>query len=372
LELPVYQGNNVRHAQESLSAARHKDLPLKTHELAWSCEILSYATQKNMTRFASELNSFYHSHPKSRYIESYIAPLEKYRIDRLTEYIQQKKPYEAIEYYEKYKEHFLSQLSPSQQYGLFKAYYETRNIAQARPFAESFYKQLPHDQPIDLLRFLVFTAEYQSTYEDSQDLYQMQEESIARMMELNPQISNSSAIQYHIVRLMQTKLAHKHYPWLIRLMKPWSNDDVEQLCSQTYSLLSTKLEHSLKEQPTQTTAVWNDLKVLIDQWFPEIFNRSVECSRNLLSLEAILGRQPEFTAQSIQLWQQRTEWPQKKIHLPMQWQLAMQAYNTPQFKPLALQLMQRIAAEDPRSYVEAKMARVFVDTQKTETEDLWD
>ena len=162
LELPFYEGNNVRHARELLQEYKTSEDKLNTEaiEMAWTCELASYAKTDRNKELVDRVRKFYKKYPNSALLKSLIEPVREVQSTRIDQLIKDKKYSSVISLYEKTKSTLYPTLNRFRRSGLFESYVMLYKSYKAGPFIRAYSENISN--PFEKLVFLVGVAENQT------------------------------------------------------------------------------------------------------------------------------------------------------------------------------------------------------------------
>lgn len=368
LSLPQYQGNNVKHARDTLSQTKDSDAPLQVIELAWSCEVMSYGERERDTEFVKKVKTFYKRFPNSRFLAQYIPALKEVKSSHLDTYLSDKDYHRAILFYQNNRKDLFTKLSGERKNKIFKAYMEVGLPQKAAEFWNYFRKY----EPENLEKFLlssIYLAEI-SDLKGNTENYRKQISNVLKSRLNTYELEETTRMRSFLNRLLKTKLHYLHLPWLYKATFKWNQDDAQDLCEISYPILS-KWFHSRKKLGTPVKKIWQEIEALNRDRFPLLFSKSLSCSKALLELEAEIGMNQSISKSYGRIWLDRFEWPQKSITVPLIWQASEAVRKVEPDSAISKQLWSYLATLDGSQFLEVRYAKSRLDTLKTETEQLW-
>ena len=91
LEMPFYEGNNVKHARALLADVKaKKDLPENLTELIWACDAGSYSDREKTDVMVSKIQEFADKYPSSRFLDAMLPPVREVQASKINEYFAKK------------------------------------------------------------------------------------------------------------------------------------------------------------------------------------------------------------------------------------------------------------------------------------------
>ena len=368
LSLPIYHGNNVKHARSTLSQIRDSVAPLQVVELAWSCEVMSYGERERGLEFVNKVKDFYKRFPKSRYLSQYIPSLVEVKSSYLETYLEEKDYHRGTLFFEKNREDLFKQISSNRQTQLFKAYMEINLPKKAREFWETYHLH----EPPSLEKFLLSNL-YLSEIQDLEGINKNQLSQLKRILANNQKpfkLKETTRMRGFVNRLLKSNLYYLHLSWLYKATFSWNHEDTKDLCEISYPILS-KWFHARKSTKTPMESLWQETSKIINTHFPLLFTKSLSCSKALLELEAEIGSNSSLSKVYGQRWLKRFEWPQKAVTVPLMWQASEAIRKIEPNSAISTQLWSYLAELDPAQFPEVRYAKTRLDKSKTQTEGLW-
>lgn len=364
LELPMYEGKNIKHARNSLNKLRQSDISLKSIELAWSCEVLSYGERENNEHFVQLVKNFYKKFPESRYLQTFVPHIKKVRMKKLDEYINAKQYDQAILYYEKNHHLFPKPINSKQKAELFYAYVKSFSTKKAADFWPAYkaYKGFSNKHLISA----VFLSEI---FQSSPRRWKSEISNLIRKKDFISYMPKMTGInESYILRILNTK-AHKFFlPWMATTTSSWTKKNPIKTCDLTLPITSKWSNHMKSSQ--ERRKVWNLIQSLSKQWLPQMFSRDYDCALGLINLEAKFRSITPFDAKYAQIWATRLDWPQKKVTIPFIWE-ASEFLATHNQQQSAVELWTFLADQNPQQFPEVRFAKSRLKPFKSEVDALW-
>ena len=157
LGLPYFKGNNIKHARNLLESLKNAAIPYEATELAWACQVGSYAKHERTKAMVERVKEFAKKFPKSRFLKSLIEPVLDVKISQLEEYFSQGKIYEALSYFEKTRHILFKTVEPKMQRRIFNSYLDTNQTKKAIEFWKAHNQS--KDTDLKLIRRAAASAE---------------------------------------------------------------------------------------------------------------------------------------------------------------------------------------------------------------------
>jgi tetratricopeptide (TPR) repeat protein len=361
MEMPKYEGQNVKHARELLADVKEKkDIPEILMELVWACDAGSYSQREKTDRMVDKIKEFSDKYPNSKFLDDMIPPVREVNASKIDEYFDKKNWEEATDFFEQKRSTLFSKVSPKLAANLWEAYVSTSRSADAIEYWPQAVKSIQDDS--DALRQAAFLFEAVADKKGSKlraDLTGLNKKLMTRKWRGKP---SPRSIQ-NLSRVYVTKDAHLGYVWMMNIADSWSAGDEDALCSVIFPLLSrvTADRHSTAQAKN---AVLERLTSRKDDEISAI--KDSGCKQSWIDLEArVLGKkvlEKKYAA--------RAAWPLEGAWLERLWTWS-EELNTQGRREDAKSIWKRIAEKAPSDSFEAKMAKTRLDPRKTEYESLW-
>jgi len=384
LELPYYHGKNVAHARELLEAAKvGPELPSLAKELAWSCQVASYARRDQTPEMLERVKTFAAAYPESRFLKSFIPPVRKFQAARIEPYFAAGDTYSALSFFEKNRKLLYAKVPKDLQVKLFSAYADIRRPKAASEFWDAYAATPTSD--LKVLRQAAVAAEMAGGAADQQGAKKgakkitkksakrtpkqlakvwkrrdqgFQKRLLGRAWSLAP---DARATDY-VMRILATPSAPQHLRWLLGLAGHFAATDPKDICDIEYPILSRLNQQGSRE------VVEKRLAEIIKAVMPGLFKHDESCAQSLLELEAThLREEPKVIADR---YLARADWPLVGGYLHLYWVMAEHIYDAGQ-KLEARKMWQVIKDKGPESAPEVEFAKARLDPTRTELEKLW-
>lgn len=364
LELPFYQGKNIKHARETLENADKWQLSLQALELAWACKVASYTQRERTDDMVERVRAFAKHYPNSRFLASFVDPVKKVKAAKLDDYLNSNQYYLATLYYENYRNKLFKQLSDKRKKGLFHSYVAIGESSKAA----SFWSKIDDssNSEIDLIRQAVFLSELLE-----EDRKNYKKNLTANQTFANSLIKKTWTLQAseeiigYINRIQMSFAGGYHSEWLYHLISNWNNTVTDNQCNLLYTILSKWADNSLRRSKSD---IWQAVEMVVDKNFPDLITKDKECSLAFLDLEAKLAR--SFPDKYAQNWLNRLKWPKLRPIVGHIWMVSEMLSDLGKLEE-AHKLWVYLSENIPDSFPEKKLAKIRLDKSKTEFEDLW-
>lgn len=359
LDLPQYQGQNIKHSREVLSLAKSEDNPRVIREIAWACEVQSFAIREKTPQMVARVSEFANKFPQSQFLKTFLEPVKEVNTSYLDEYLKKGDIYKAIQFYEKKKDDLFPTVTPFQASGLFKAYIDTLQTNKAEPFASAFRIKDYEDR---LYETVFVTEMHQETQKKqwatkSRELEKKWNKEKAEL----PYIEKTDSM---IHRILRTPLASHHLTWMTAQIQKWSEEKHDLRCSLLYIALSKRYA----AQESKDVSELGKLQDFLDINATQLLQEDKNCAYNFLDIEVKIGQ--SFRDKYAEQWLKRTEWPLDKIVVERIWAAAEtlnELGNTDGATKLWTLLSEKAAPE----YPEAKLSRLRLNPDIPDVEKFW-
>lgn len=382
LELPYYQGNNIAHAREILEEVKtsNKDLPRQGNELAWACQVASYAQHERTTAMVERVRAFANEYPESRFLKSLAEPVREVQAEKIEAFFSTNDIYSAISFFEKNRKALFPGMPKKNKKlseKLFAAYMDTFKPEAAKEFWPAY-----HDLPATDLKLIRETAFFAEIADGSKtpkkDIKKWNAKSIEMAKKLSKHawtIAMDPLPDRYIARIMSTSATKYHLGWIYKLAYMWGGKNSDSVCSFVYPILSRWFQSG--DVTSFSTTLGSNRKVgldvhvkrLIDEQFPGLLSKNESCAGSILDLEAKILDQKY--AEIGKRYLARKEWPMQGAFLEHYWTIA-EISESRGDKVLARSLWQVISDKAPKESAEFNFARNRLDPKKTEFESLWE
>ncbi len=361
MEMPKYEGQNVKHARALLADVKTKqDIPDILMELVWACDAGSYSQREQSDQMVAKVKEFAEKFPNSRFLDEMLPPVRNVNASKIDDYFAKKNWGDATEFFEQKRSTLFPKISSKLAANLWEAYVSTSRSPEAIDFWPQASKNMKSDT--DVLRQAAFLFEIAADKKGAKlrsDLKALNQVLNERKWQDQPP---QEAVQY-LARVYVTKEAHQGYVWMMNIAETWSTREENALCSVIFPLLSR-----VANDRNATTRAKNNardrIKARSDADIAAIKDPS--CKQSWIDLEARVLTQRDLE----QKYASRLTWPLEGAWLERQWTWS-EELNSLGRREEAKVVWKRIAEKAPAESFEAKMAKTRLDPRKTEYESLW-
>lgn len=364
LELPFYQGKNVKHARELLEEAKTGvEIPVVAQELAWSCQVASYTERERTPEMLDRVRAFAGNYPESRFLKSFVEPVRTFQAAKIDPYFEKGDGYRAMSFFEKNRKNLFPKVSPELAEKLFIAYVDAYRPEAAKEFFDVAHKNAANTD-LQALREAVVVAELV----DKKGGKEWEKRNAKLAQDLNKRAwltpPEKSAANY-LLRILNSGSANRHLTWLHTLAEHWGRKEAEYICDLEYPLLSRMYE----VQPESRAQVSGRVTEVIKTELPALFKRDESCALSLLELEAKALH--EDSKSLADRYVRRADWPLVGGFLHTYWVISEHIYDGGD-KASATKMWQVIRDKGPPESPEVQFAKARLDPKKTELEKMWD
>ncbi len=365
LNLPSFEGNNIKHARELLKQVKDGKVlsSLEAIEIASTCEVASYAQRERTQDMVKRVKEFYHKYPESKLIKSLVKPVKEVKSKQLAVYLSKGKNYKAISFFEQNRNILFKKIPLQTKQKLFEIYLDTYQPKKALEFLPA-YRKLP-DSFIKTLREATLAAELYEEKKQQKWLVSSRKKSKKLMAAKLPKAPNEKVVSY-IERLRNLSTSKLQIPWMYQISKIWQEVDPDYLCEMRYPLLSYMRKNPSKEAPVKF--IKNEILKLIDKNYPKLLTTNPTCGYALLNLESeALKEEPTLLATR---YLTRREWDMSPELVSQFWLVSEEAAKANQLAT-AKELWDIIINKSPKGSPEIKFAKTRLDQAKTNYQSIW-
>jgi len=363
MELPSYQGNNVKHARAYLEEIKAKaDIPEVLMELVWACNAASYSDRDKNDVMVAKIKDFADKYPRSRFLEPMLPPVRDVQASKIDEYFAKKQWENAIDFFEEKKSALFQKIPDHTAASLWTAYVSTNQSAKAMPFSKLRPKSTSTD--LEALRQAAFLFEATSEKGGStltKDRSLLNTQLIKRDWKPKP---GQEEMDY-LARVMTTKDVAQAYPWILNIQDAWTKTDEDSICTTLFPLLS-RINSDKKANVLGRAAVYKRVLNLSDEKVQGILSKDKSCFQSWLDLEAKILTSADLKKK----YDKRAEWKLEGPWLERVWAWS-EDLNAKKTRQDAIPIWQRISEKAPHDSFEWRMAKTRLDPNKTEFESLW-
>ncbi len=374
LELPEYEGKNIKHARDLLAELKAQkqptdkasgQIPLNEEalHLAWACETASYAQHERTKDMVERVRTFAGKYPHSRFLNSLVEPVRDVQARDIEPYFQRNDLYGATSFFEKTRKILFPKVSDDLKRRLFNAYADINHSDRAAEFWAVAQKHAKTD--IDFLRLAAVAAENDIK---TQSIWKKRNAELGSILRGRTwSIGAEELPRLYVSRILTSKAASYHLPWLYQLSRKWSDKNILLTCELVYPTLS-RLWDQKSVPNSERNWVQNETTEIIDKRLVDIFHAQPTCGYSLMEFESRVYRQQmKRLAQRIA---SRPSIPIDPVTANIIWTLSERLYAADD-TPSAQTLWRYLRDNGSADIVEVKYAKARLDNRRTEFEKLW-
>ncbi len=368
LELPFYEGNNIRHARELLEQSKEEaQLPEQAKELSWACHTASWAERERTRDMVERVRTFATKYPESRFLRSLAEPVREVQAARIEDYFSVGDAHRAARFFEMNRKALFPEVPESVAARLFIAYANTLHSEKAAEFWEAHHKT--PDSDLKLLREAVVSAENldreasaASQKGKRASVWQNRLGALAsKVKERKWTVTPDGRAVDYWVRLGNSKSAQGLFLGpLVDLARSWSATDLGNMCLYEFPLVARTMS-GLPQERVRALA-----REMIDRTLPALLQKDESCASSLLEMEARLWDPASLAA----MWRARLQWPMTQPVLAQIWSVA-EALGQAGDRKGAEEFWKVLSEKAPKGSVESGLAKARLDPTRTEFESLW-
>ncbi len=365
LELPAYEGNNIKHARLLLSDLKddYDKLPKPAMELAWTCEMASYAQHERNQALIDRASDFVKKYPKSRLINDIIPSVREVKQREIYEFFKRNDYHGAVKFFEETKDYLYPIVDKKLQRELFYSYVLTNQSEKAKKFYPGF-DQLSSDD-FEKIIHAVMLAEVSTL---GKDQWSTLSKRLAEDLAKNDVVLKLDAGTKFLVERIQISNGGQDYAeWILNLTFKWSDEDLKIGCSMFYPATRNQLMNAKSPQKDRHTEI---TKEFISRNLVDLFKYDIDCAYALMELETqwLYSSRPN---ELVDLYMNRDYVPMTKDSAKLFYLVAEKAGELGRKNDSEL-ILNDIIARGKDSFPEVSFARSLLDRRKTQLEDLWD
>lgn len=361
LELPFYQGNNIAHARSLLDQIKKEaaNLPPVGEELAWTCELASYAQHERSPELIDRVRQFYRKFPRSEFLKQVVEPVVEVQAAKIYEYFARQDIYGAIDFFEKNKASLFKRIEPKLRSLLFSAYAATFQDQKAEEFLA--------DAPLIELEDNLRAAAVMSALADKKASYSKKNQKIAeKINSLQPNFAFDELTLLLVDRVLNGSGSNVHLPWIYTFAKRWSSEDFEKTCDLLYPVL--RRVHDLDKQKNARTTK-KKVALFVKDHLADLLRYKSNCALSVLEFEFdTFYDQPRYLADR---YLERDFLPMNKLTEGLIFAVAEQNAESG-MESLARLLWKKLVDRGNPDSVNVRFAKTRLDRTKMQTEMLWD
>lgn len=365
MELPAYEGNNVKHARELLEATeKNKDVPELLMELVSACLVGSYSDRERTPEMVERVKEFSSKYPNSKFLDRMIPAVRDVQATNIEPYFAKGYKFAATEFFEKKRAILYPKVSSDLGEKLFEAYVDTSRSDKAKEFWVN-YKPIQKTDD-DVLRGMTFLTEAsrKPKSKESSELDKDLHRATAELMKRDWQKTLSKSGKEYLSRILNSPKATDQLLWVLRAVELWTEKEKDRLCAVTFPLV-TRIYETRKDTPAIKEVKKHLDSVMTNDW-PDLLAADSSCAQSWLDLEARVLSPAELNKN----YSKRAEWKLTGAWLERMWQYSESIEKAGKHED-ARALWQRIVKEGPADSFEVKMAKTRLDPNRTEFESLW-
>ena len=359
LELPSYNGNNVKHGRDVLEISKSKDLHPSLTEMAWACHVASFAERERTESMLDRVREFYSKYPTSKFLQQLIGPVRETQAQKIWSLFEHDR-YKALDFFEKNEKNLFPKISDNLKRQLFNAYID---VFQSQKAVRFWQKNYQANTERDLMRQAAFFSEMSASEKKWQPLNINLAKKLTKKKWSAP---SGESFQGYLSRIEQTPSGRVHIPWIYEATLAWALRSEGDACGPAFAMLSQYFSNP----PVWTSSkrFEGDLNKIMQKQFPKILESDPSCAQSYLDLEmrAYQNKMDALTANYLN----RGAWLQSPIATAEIWLLAEKYWQVGR-KNLASSLYNLILEKGAKTANEYRFAKARLDPQKTELEGLW-
>ncbi|MGE0174436.1 MAG: tetratricopeptide repeat protein [Oligoflexales bacterium] len=371
LELPEYEGKNVAHARKVLDDIKtnkgEKDastiVPEAMH-LAWACHVASFAQRERTKEMVQRVKEFYTLYPHSKFLADLIGPVKEVQASAIEEYFKSGDIHSAVSFFEKTRPSLFEHVDPELQRKLFIAYVDLYLPKKA----EEFWGDIdPKEDAFSLLRRATVASELFESEKTDKWRARSEEVSKSLMKTDLTSITKETPLMLYINRIMNTRAAIHHKPWIMKIAESWATKDTTIMCQVSFPLLSKAWSN--KTAGFDREKIKEETIKMMDEHLKDIFAYKKNCGYSLLEFELlVLSDQPTLLKERLLA---RTFLPLDDTVVNIYWAIGEKLKNAKDDKG-AREIWQFLVKNGPKDLPQVRYSKLRLESKKSEFERLWD
>lgn len=368
LELPFYDGNNIAHARALLAELKDQAdvIPAPAQELAWTCEIGSYAQHERTPEMVDRVRSFVARYPQSAFLRELAGPVREVQARHIEGYFKAGDAYGAVEFFERTRAALFPVVSDQLAAQLFAAYVDVNQTEKAAPFL-SAYTQSKLDE-FGWLRLATALVEIGSKAPAAQrpQWEKKNRELSAKLLELNIQLPHDTKARLALNRILAQPMSLYQLPWILKLAQYWTERDISTGCDLVYPLL----DRVQNLAPQQLPAGFQQAAMnFIDINLKDLLRFETNCAYSMMEFEISLYQdQIRLLADKYLV---REYLIMNAPTAALVWSVAEQSRKSG-YAEGAEGLWKLLVTKGDKGLSEVRYAQARLDRSRSELEDLWD
>lgn len=364
LELPAYQGNNIKHARELLETTiKNKDVPDLLMEMVEACYVGSFSERERTPDMVEKVKSFSDKYPKSKFLEKMIPAVREVQATNIEPYFEKKQNFMATDFFEK-KRAVLYPVVPNElSHKLFNAYVDTNRSDKAKEFWAVAKTKVQNQE--GLLRAATFLSDVSSQDKKKSKIYEDELKKVVKDLEKSSWSGKPTKLSQEFVsRMINGPRVKDHILWIAYATDVWAKDENDRFCSVDYPL--SERVFSLRKDGLARSFVQKKLDTIFPENWPEILKENPSCAQSWLDLETKFSNVSSLPER----YAKRNDWPLEGPWLERLWVYSEELEKSGQ-DAKAKDIWSRIARQAPAESFESKMAKTRLAPPATEVERLW-
>jgi tetratricopeptide (TPR) repeat protein len=363
LDMPFYEGNNVKHARALLADVKEKkDLPENLTELIWACDAGSYSDRERSDVMVSKIQEFSDKYPNSRFLDAMLPPVREVQGSKIDEYFVKGQWESATDFFEQKRKILFPKVSSDLSANLWRAYVSTSRSKEAMEFWGKARVKPKTDT--DALRQAVFLYEVTPIKGGAglvKDRDGLQADLLKRAWGNKPGKEDFG----YLGRVLATNDVAKAYPWILKVQDAWTAGDDTSACSVLFPFLS-RIQSDKKATVAARQDVYRRVKEFESAKIAALKDKDKTCFQSWIDFESkVLSREDLRKKYS-----QREDWALEGPWLERMWSWS-EDLSSRGLRDEATRLWKTISEKGTKDSFEARMAKTRLDPRRTEYESLW-
>ncbi len=367
LELPEYEGNNIKHTRELLAELKEQAdiIPAPAQEMAWTCETASYAQHERTPEMVARVRTFADRYPDSSFLQKLVDPVREVQAKKIDEYFAAKDLYGAVQFFEQTRSFLYPEVSAKLASRLFSAYADINRAEKAKEFLTVFQKNKLNEK--GWLQVVAVTGEMVDLTEGQEKAsYVKSNRELARKLEkLDMKLPLDSKNRLYLHRIINHSEGYQHFSWILATGLKWIESDISTGCDIVYPMLqkirtNDKVTASLNLERGSADFIDSNLKNLL------LFEKN--CAYSLMEFELELHK--EAISSLAKRYMTRDYIPFDPFVASVIWNVAELAYSQGD-KENATALWKLLSSKGGLELREVRYARSRLNEQPMELDKLW-
>ena len=363
MEMPGYEGKNVKHARLLLEDVKQKnDVPENLMELVWACYAGSYSEREKTDEMVTKIQEFSDKYPRSKFLQAMIPPVRDVQASKIDEYFKKKQWENATDFFQQKRATLFPKISDELAANLWTAFVSTSRSQEALEFWNKNQKPLSSDT--DALRRAAFLYEASPSKNKSpiaSARKALEKELSARQWGSKP---SKEDVDY-LARVLASRDVVTAYPWILKVQDIWTKSDKDAPCTVLFPLLS-RIDSDKRASSQLRADVKRRTREFGDTNLAGMKDKDPSCFQSWIDLEAKVLSPSDLGP----IYQKRQDWPLDGAWLERSWTYA-EELNARGKRAEASKIWKEIAEKAPKDSFEARMAKTRLDPTRTEYESLW-